>query len=139
MLNIIKKVIKKNFLTWEFLKYSVVGVFNTLIHVAVFFLLTTYGFSQLISNVAAFLLASTFSCLANTYWSFKSKLNFKVGYRFFTVTLAGLLVVYIFSALADHYHINRFITILSVFCVLPIINFLTHKFWTYAQAKYRIK
>jgi putative flippase GtrA len=139
MLNTIKTIIKKNFLTWEFCKYSIVGIFNTFIHFAVFFLLTNYDFSQLFSNITAFLLASLFSCLANTYWSFKRSLNFKIGYRFFTVTLAGFIVVYIFSAIADYYRINRIITILSVFSVLSVINFLIHKFWTYAQSKYRIK
>lgn len=128
------KFIKKYLLNWEFYKYSIIGVGNTIIHAGIFFALTTYGFSQLISNITAFLLASIFSCIGNTYWSFGKNLNFKIGFRFFIVVTAGFLVVYAFSAAADYYHVNRFITLLTVFSVLAIINFLIHKFWTYAQS-----
>lgn len=45
----------------EFLRYGLVGIANTLVHAAVFFVLVNLGQAQSISNLAAFFVAVTFS------------------------------------------------------------------------------
>ena len=115
----------------EFIKFSFIGVCNTLIHAGLFLFLTADGYTQLFSNTAAFLIATTFSCLANTIWSFRSSISFTIIYRFFVVSLLGLTITSGLSATADFMHLNRYFTICCLLCFLPIINFLSHKYWTY--------
>ena len=59
------------------LKYAIVGVFNTLIHWGVFFILVySIGVGQSVSNLVGFLIAVTFSYFANAKFTFKSSTSF---------------------------------------------------------------
>ena len=62
----------------QLLKYGVIGVLNTLITLATFYLLNTnLGLSYGISNVAGYVLGVINSFLWNRNWVFKTKKNFK--------------------------------------------------------------
>lgn len=57
--------------TYPAVKYAVVGIANTLIHAAFFFLLTL-SLRQSVANLIAFFAASTFSFYANAKFTFKA-------------------------------------------------------------------
>jgi putative flippase GtrA len=96
--------------------YTVIGVANTLIHWQIFFLLSVAaGFSQAISNLAAFCVAASFSFYMNALYTFDSKasvggyllfmsamgaLSYGVGHVGDLYRLHGLLTVALFSALS---------------------------------------
>jgi putative flippase GtrA len=81
-LNKIWQLIKGTFLTKKFITFGTIGVFNTLIHMAVYGLIynllddqTTLmsSFIAFNANAIAFIVASTFSYFANAYFTFKPK------------------------------------------------------------------
>lgn len=53
------------------LKYLIVGVFNTAIHVVVFAAMQVAGNDQALSNLIAFIVAVSFSFIANSRLTFK--------------------------------------------------------------------
>lgn len=60
----------------QFLRYALIGVFNTAIHGAVMTLLVKGGTMRLaIANATAFLCAVTFSFFANAHWTFTSTVS----------------------------------------------------------------
>ena len=59
-----------------FLKYMIVGVFNTLVHLAVFSAMQVFtGCDQAISNLAAFFVALSFSFVANATYTFRAPIS----------------------------------------------------------------
>ena len=104
-------------LLWKGLSsYTVIGVANTLIHWQIFFLLSVAaGFSQAVSNLAAFCVAASFSFYMNAQFTFTASatvagyllflfgmgaLSLGVGHLGDVWQLHGLLTVVLFSALS---------------------------------------
>lgn len=58
-----------------FLKYLIVGVFNTAIHVAVFAVMQLEGNDQALSNLVAFIVALSFSFIANARFTFRAPVS----------------------------------------------------------------
>ncbi len=56
-----------------FLRYTSVGVLNTLVHWSIFFLLYQLGASQAVSNTGAFLVAVTLSFVLNAVFTFQAR------------------------------------------------------------------
>ena len=54
-----------------FLKYLIVGIFNTAVHVVVFAAMQLAGNDQALSNLVAFIVAVSFSFIANARLTFK--------------------------------------------------------------------
>lgn len=74
----------------SFLRYVCIGVINTTLHAAVFFCLIQADVAdQSLANLCGFLLAATFSYMANARWTFRSQLSFR-RYLLFTSFLALL-------------------------------------------------
>ncbi|PYB76675.1 GtrA family protein [Pseudomonas sp. LB-090624] len=65
-----------------FFKYVLVGVFNTAIHVAVFIAMLMTGNHQAVSNLVAFIMALSFSFLANARFTFKASVSLPRYLRF---------------------------------------------------------
>lgn len=59
-----------------FLKYLIVGIFNTTIHVAVFAALQVAGNEQMFSNLVAFIVALSCSFIANARFTFRVPVSF---------------------------------------------------------------
>lgn len=54
-----------------FIKYIIVGIFNTAIHVGVFTAMQVAGNGQALSNLVAFIIATSFSFLGNAWFTFR--------------------------------------------------------------------
>jgi len=78
-------------LLWkEFSSYTVIGVAHTLIHWQIFFLLSVAaGFSQAVSNLAAFCVAASFSFYMNALYTFEAKGSVG-GYLLFLLAMGGV-------------------------------------------------
>jgi putative flippase GtrA len=119
----------------QFIKFSGVGTVNTLIHLVV-----TVGLVELlqanpvIANVAAFVTANGFSFWANSRWSFQATMNRQRFFKFFAVSTAGLLLTIIVSGFAQAMHWHYLAGVALLFCVLPVLTFVFHKYWTFSSA-----
>ncbi|WP_304670449.1 GtrA family protein [Neisseria polysaccharea] len=61
----------------RFARYGMVGIINTLIHIAVFTALSSRQYPAAAANLIAFAAASAFGFAANARWTFGTKASFK--------------------------------------------------------------
>jgi len=122
----------------EFIKFCIVGGVNTLINLAVLFLLTEFlHIYYLISAVFAFLVAVTNSFILNKIWTFnyktKNKLAFKYS-QFFIVSIFALGVnLSVLYTLTEFFHVYYLFSQLIGVVFNLIINFLGNKLWTFKR------
>jgi len=114
------------------LRFAMVGVATTLIHVTVAVgIIEGKQWHPSIANGVAFVVANLFSYAANTHWSFEAKMSMYSWYRFVTVSLvSGLLTVaisWLVAAAGGPYLLG----ILLVITVIPTLNYLGHRYFTY--------
>lgn len=99
-MNNIWNFIKKHFLTRKFITFGLIGVVNTLIHLAVYGIFyNQLSAGAFFSNSGAFIVASVFSYFANAYFTFKPK--YKTTSQFSIVVMVFLTRWLISSGLAS--------------------------------------
>ena len=117
----------------QLFRFAMVGVLNTAIHLAVVGILTeVWGLSQLISNIVAYVAASSFSFIINSIWSFEVTPQARRYARFQIVGLLGVLVCAFLGWLGDVFGWHYVITVLLTACIVPLISFLAHRSYTYS-------
>lgn len=111
-----------------FSRYLSVGVINTAIHWAVFFILHFCGLNQLISNIIAFAVAVTFSFVANAYFTFRQKAT-SWRYIAYVAFMGGLAAVtgYISDAVA----ISPILTLIIFSAISLVVGFVYSKFFVF--------
>ena len=117
----------------QLIKFSLVGVLNTAIHVGVFNLLF-YFMQYLLAQSIGFLFAVTNSYYINKKWTFKSRdRDVKREFtRFMIVNLVSLSVnLGCLAALVELYHFNPRVAQLLTVVVSLAVNFTGNKFWTF--------
>lgn len=118
----------------QFLKFSGVGIINTLIHLTVTVsLVELLQTNPVIANTFAFLTANAFSYWANSRWSFRAKMSRQRFIRFFVVSIAGLLMTITLSSFAQAMHWHYLAGVALLFCAMPMITFVFHKYWTFSS------
>ena len=119
-------------LTRQALRFGISGLLATGLHV-----LVATSFIQLVSpaasiaNGVAFVVATIFSYLINTIWSFSHPLHGRNLLRFCAVACVGLLLAMAISGAAQHYGLHYMWGIFFVVLTVPPVTFLLHSFWTY--------
>ncbi|EJL84546.1 GtrA family protein [Pantoea sp. BIGb0393] len=108
-----------------FSRFFSVGIINTLIHWVVFALIYSQHVSQWLANFIAFSVAVTFSFFANAKWTFKTQIT-PFRYVMF-VAFMGAMAAGI-GLLADHTHINPFITLVTFSAISLIFGFIYSNF-----------
>ena len=125
-------------ITKEFIKFTIVGIVNTAIHLSILYILTEF-FSvwYILSSLIAFLFAVTNSFILNTLWTFKKNIKHKTTTKygkFFIVSaitaLSNLLFLYIFTEFVGlWYMLSQVIAIVLTL----MMNFIGNKFWTFKE------
>ncbi len=120
-------------MTKLFLRYISVGMFNTLIHWAIFaFLLKFADTSQAIANVAAFCVAATFSFFVNAKWTFGAEVNV-ARYLLFTSFLGALAALT--GHIADTLNMQGFFTLIVFSTISLFCGFIYSKLIVFRGAK----
>lgn len=118
----------------QLIRFALVGVVNTALHLAVVGVMTQiFGLTQLISNSVAYVIASSFSFVVNSIWSFQVKPQAHRFARFQIVGLLGVIVSATFGHLGDVFGWHYVITVLLTGCFVPFISFLGHRIYTYSK------
>ncbi|WP_342719404.1 GtrA family protein [Bacillus paramycoides] len=117
----------------KFLKFSLIGILNTLITMISYITLVKFGINYLIANCLAYLIGIINSYYWNKNWVFEFKnKEISLFLKFLTVNL----IVLIFNTITlfisvDKLFINKFISQLFSISVGMIMNFFLHKLWTF--------
>lgn len=120
-------------------RFGVTGIANTGIHAAVAVLCLNGFFlgvpwlvaGPVVANGVAFLVATAFSYVVNTLWSFSSAVNRRTLQRYVVVAVIGLLAAMALARLGEWFGLPPLGGVLLVVCVMPLVNFALLSFWTY--------
>ncbi len=116
----------------KLVKYGIVGLISTAIHVCVAYLFLTYAVDSLLwSNIFGFLFAYVFSYIAQSKYVFSKDLSTDRALDYFVVQLASLLLSIALTALLSDY--SNYLRVLVVIIMLPFITFSIHKLWTFSE------
>ena len=122
----------ERYLAPSLIKYYLIGGLAVALHLLmVVCMVELWQIKSTIANAIAFVLATIFSNIANTYWSFEARVTGKILIRFWIVATFGLVLAILISSLANHMHLHYLIGTLMVVLVTPIISYTLHKNWTY--------
>lgn len=115
------------------LRFGITGVGATGVHLAVAVaMVNLVDPSPMLANATAFVVATVFSYLANTLWSFAAPLCGRNLLRYATVVGVGFCVAIGVSGLAEMAGLSYLIGIALVAVALPALSFVMHNFWTYS-------
>lgn len=119
---------------YKFIRFSIVGISNTIISILVYDLLVYLGGQFIVSNIVSFMIGILNSYFWNTRWVFKinESKNSGIIFKFITVNLVVLAINSIcLFLLVNRLFLNVYIAqiIVTMFCVA--INFLLNKNWTF--------
>jgi putative flippase GtrA len=115
-------------------RYALIGVCNTTIHLLIVGLLTWFAeFNQMYANVIAYIVASSFSFVMNTRWSFQSRPGARNYARFQLVSLFGLIVNATVGHLGDHFGWHIAVTVFLIALTVSVISFLLHRSYTFSK------
>ena len=118
------------------IRFGITGVANTGIHVVVaLVLIYAAGMHESWSNAIAFTVATIFSYIVNSKWSFRHEIAPKFFIRFVTVSLIGVVVSWLVSNIAAEQGAHPLIGILFVTISVAAISFLAHNFWTFSTGR----
>ncbi len=118
----------------RFSGFSLIGIFNTLIHLSVVTALVEFlRVFPVWANCLAFAVANVFSFWANSRWNYGTPLTGTRYKRFLVVSLAGLAITAACTAFAEIMGWHYLIGTALVFVTLPVLTFFAHQRWTWAE------
>lgn len=113
-------------------RFALTGLGSTLLHVLVALALIDGLLTPPPSaNCVAFCLATAFSYVVNTRWSFNTRLHKTNLFRYLIVSLVGLGLSISLAWVAELAGWPPLGGIALVVCVVPVAGFAMHNFWTY--------
>ena len=125
-------LLKSKISNFRFLKFLSVGGLVTLLHVVIVVIcIELLGFSQLISNSAAYVISNICAFFFNTKWSFSKGLTSNTFFKYQVVSVASFFILVFISSVSDSFGFHYLIGLLFVILVIPFFTYLMHKYWTY--------
>lgn len=113
-------------------RFIVTGLGSTLLHTATALLLIDHWkASPPVANGIAFSIATLFSYVVNTLWSFSTTVAGRNLQRFLVVSVIGLLLATGLAWIAESIGWPPIAGIAMVVAVVPITSFALHRLWTY--------
>lgn len=115
------------------LRFLVVGIVSSLGYVVTMAVCVgSLGWRPTGGAVAAFAAGTLVSYLGNTCWTFGAAPTPRNLVRFSIVVAVGLLLNVAIAWSLEQLGLHHLIISLAVLTVVPIFNFVGHRFWTYA-------
>ncbi|MDU3724375.1 MAG: GtrA family protein [Clostridium celatum] len=127
-------IVSKDF--FNFIKFAIVGVLNTLLNWIIFFVLSGMGVYYIVANVIAYTVATAHSYFWNSIWVFKytEGSKAKASIKFIILNIVGLILnTSILFLLVDLFNINKFISLILTTGIVMIINYIFNKIWVFKK------
>lgn len=123
----------------QFFKYSIVGVFNTIIGLGtIFVLFNVYQINYIIANIIGYSFGLINSFMWNKKWTFKSSAHYSkemsMFFLVFIVSYAANLIALIISVEVLGLNHNISFVLSSIFYF--VIGFMANRKWTFSHKRY---
>ncbi|MCF3946429.1 GtrA family protein [Acidiphilium iwatense] len=116
------------------MKFGVTGITSTAIYVGLSYtMIKILALEVIVSSIVAFIIASVFSYLVNTLWSFSEKPSPANLMKFATVTILGSAISSAILKNAITMGFGYWIGIIAILLIVPLMTFIAHHVWTYQQ------
>lgn len=130
---------KKDFfaLVWQFIKFGIVGFSNTLISLAVYYILVFLGWNYLLANTMGFLISVCNAFFWNYRYVFKDKTETSIPKSFskvfITYGISYLVSTFLIWLMVDILHISEWLAPLIRLVVTVPLNFVLNKLWAFRK------
>ena len=130
---------KKEFfaLVWQFIKFGIVGFSNTLISLAVYYILVFFGWNYLLANTMGFLISVCNAFFWNYRYVFKDKTETSIPKSFskvfITYGISYLVSTFLIWLMVDIMHISEWLAPLIRLVVTVPLNFVLNKLWAFRK------
>ena len=130
---------KKEFfaLVWQFIKFGIVGFSNTLISLAVYYILVFFGWNYLLANTMGFLISVCNAFFWNYRYFFKDKTETSIPKSFskvfITYGISYLVSTFLIWLMVDIMHISEWLAPLIRLVVTVPLNFVLNKLWAFRK------
>lgn len=130
---------KKDFfaLVWQFIKFGIVGFSNTLISLAVYYILVFFGWNYLLANTMGFLISVCNAFFWNYRYVFKDKTETSIPKSFskvfITYGISYLVSTFLIWLMVDIMHISEWLAPLIRLVVTVPLNFVLNKLWAFRK------
>lgn len=120
----------------QFVKFGIVGAFNTLSSTIYYWILITIGLNYILSTTIAYFLSSIIGFFLNNKWVFKREYKKQSLFKYYVVYgtsyLLNVLCMYIWI---DLLRISEYIApLLTLFITVPY-NFIFNKLWVFCDKR----
>lgn len=130
---------KKEFfaLVWQFIKFGIVGFSNTLISLAVYYILVFFGWNYLLANTMGFLISVCNAFFWSYRYVFKDKTETSIPKSFskvfITYGISYLVSTFLIWLMVDIMHISEWLAPLIRLVVTVPLNFVLNKLWAFRK------
>lgn len=114
----------------QFVVYCIIGIFNTIIHGVTFYISFSILDIQSISNLMGFIVAVSFSYLANATFNFKKEASVS---SFLKMTFSLGLLAFLLGIMSDYCTISPIFTFLGTVVLSTVIGFILTKFYVFKE------
>ena len=123
----------------KFIKFAIVGTLGSITNLAVFFVLSIFGFYYMLNACVCFFVAVTQNYILNNFFTFKEKkLNLKQYLLYINANIFGLCVnlsvLFVFRNFILEQYADIFSQAIGIFAAF-IINFLLSKYFVFKGNK----
>ncbi len=115
-----------------FLRYFLVGIFNTLVHWGVFYVVLSLGYKQSIANIMGFAVAVIVSYILNSLFTFKQAIK---GKKFILFTSFMGVMSFTSGYVADTFSIVPLITLVFTSGFSLVLGYLFSKYVVFNEVK----
>ncbi|MCL2442237.1 MAG: GtrA family protein [Treponema sp.] len=137
-----RKLKESNHILIQFIKFSLVGLSNTLISYIIYVLLVFLGVHYIIANIIAFIIGVANSFFWNHRFVFKDETGGKRSLikslikTYISYTFTGVIVAnFLLYILIDLFGISEYIAPLFCLIVTVPLNYILNKMWAFRQVK----
>ena len=120
-------------ITVQFIKFSLIGVANTIVHLSIYYLLLWFNVYYLFAYIIAFI----FSVLNSYFWNKKFTFPgttttiftfFRLYLSYGITTLLGIGILYFFVEIIG---LNKYISPIINICISTAVNFILNKYFVF--------
>lgn len=122
----------------QFFKYSIIGVFNTIIGLGtIFVLFNVYGINYILANIIGYSFGLINSFIWNKRWTFRSLNHYSKEilpfFLIFLVSYIANLIVLIINV--EVFKLNHNISFVLSSIIYVVIGFTANRKWTFSHIK----